>query len=79
MKWLQSGAHEQVLFERVLVKHSPDFLVQLQPLVLLSVGSTLSNNMTGELLPDKIAWVEVMVHAYRDQLGRLVSPFSPLF
>ncbi|CAK7208712.1 hypothetical protein SBRCBS47491_000184 [Sporothrix bragantina] len=61
MRWLQSNGKEEPLFRRVLVNHSPDMIRNLQPLVLLSVGTTVSQELDDQLVVQKLAWVEMVL------------------
>ncbi|TPX11672.1 uncharacterized protein E0L32_007651 [Thyridium curvatum] len=78
MRWLQSSGKEQELFRRVLVKYNPELFVQyLQPLVLLTVGTTVSNDLQGDLLHQRLAWTEMILITFLQTLPRLVSSPSP--
>ncbi|OAA57561.1 WD40 repeat-like-containing domain protein [Niveomyces insectorum RCEF 264] len=61
MRWLQSNGKEEELFRRVIFKFPPEVLTNLQPLVLLSVGTTVTQNLDGPLLPQKLNWVEMVI------------------
>ncbi|CAK7269903.1 hypothetical protein SEPCBS119000_003812 [Sporothrix epigloea] len=61
MRWLQSNGKEEELFSRVLVGHSPDIIRNLQPLVLLSVGTTVTQELDDQLVVQKLAWVEMVL------------------
>ncbi|CAK7269858.1 hypothetical protein SEPCBS57363_003813 [Sporothrix epigloea] len=61
MRWLQSNGKEEQLFCRVLVGHSPDMIRNLQPLVLLSVGTTVTQELDDQLVVQKLAWIEMVL------------------
>ncbi|CAK7198748.1 hypothetical protein SEUCBS139899_001412 [Sporothrix eucalyptigena] len=61
MRWLQSNGKEEQLFRRVLVNHSPDIIRNLQPLVLLSVGTTATQELDDHFVVQKLAWVEMVL------------------
>ena len=61
MQWLQSGKEEE-LFKMVLLNYNPDIVTKLQqPLILLSVGTTIAKDLNGPLLAQKLAWIEIVV------------------
>ncbi|KLU88211.1 hypothetical protein MAPG_07198 [Magnaporthiopsis poae ATCC 64411] len=68
MRWLQASPHEQEVFRRVLSKYNPDFIHNLQPLVLLSVGATVSQELEGPVLREKLAWIEMVLLVFNQLL-----------
>ncbi|EPE07992.1 hypothetical protein F503_00775 [Ophiostoma piceae UAMH 11346] len=61
MRWLQSNGKEEELFRHVLVNYPPDVVGSLQPLVLLSVGTTVTQDLDGPFLVPKLNWVEMVL------------------
>jgi hypothetical protein len=73
MKWLQSAEKEEEVFKEVLVKYNPGFLSQLQPLLLLSVGATVSTVLDGDFVTQKLAWTEMVILSLHQMVHNLVS------
>ncbi|TLD26990.1 hypothetical protein PspLS_04599 [Pyricularia sp. CBS 133598] len=71
MRWLQCGPNDMELFDRVLKNYDPDFLRKLPPLVLLSVGATITQNLDGSSLQEKLSWIEMVVYVFHSMLGNL--------
>ena len=77
MHWLQSGKEEQ-LFKLVLINYNPDVVTKLQqPLILLSVGTTIAKELTGPLLAQKLAWIELVVLQFYPMAPYLVCIQAP--
>ncbi|KAL8396182.1 hypothetical protein RB595_003583 [Gaeumannomyces hyphopodioides] len=76
MRWLQAIPHEQEVFRRVLNKYNPDFIHNLQPLVLLSVGATVSQDLEGPVLRERLAWIEMVLLVFNQLLMKqeLITP-----
>lgn len=79
MRWLQSNGQEEELFRRVLVNHPPEVISHLQPLVLLSVGTTVTQELDGPLLVQKLAWMEMVILNLYQVRGQLVSVYAFFF
>ena len=65
IRWLQSGNNAEI-FNRYWSKLSPVYLRDLPPLVLLSVATTVSQQLEDEDLNRvraKVAWLEVSIHS----------------
>ncbi|ERT03135.1 hypothetical protein HMPREF1624_01440 [Sporothrix schenckii ATCC 58251] len=80
MRWLQSNGKEEQLFRRVLVNHSPEIISNLQPLVLLSVGTTVTQDLDDHLVVQKLAWVEMVLlnlHQVVNQLDDQTREITP--
>ncbi len=74
LHWLQCRGMEQRLFDAVLVKYNPEIWGTLQqPLILLSIGATIAGKLEEPFLPQRMAWMEIMVHTYHKELHLLVS------
>ncbi|RMZ67063.1 wd40 yvtn repeat-like-containing domain [Pyrenophora seminiperda CCB06] len=58
MMWLQSSrTHE--LYERVFIRCDPSYLSQVSPLIALSTGAVVSENL-GRQLPERLRWLDAM-------------------
>jgi len=73
MRFLQSNAKEEDVFSQVLVKYDPNFVTQLQPLLLLSVGATVSAKLDGPYVAQKLALTEIVIYRFKQLLPSLVS------
>ncbi|KAK0127821.1 hypothetical protein ONS96_007324 [Cadophora gregata f. sp. sojae] len=65
IQWLQTQ-QEQKFFTRYFSRFNPDFVQDLSPLLLLSLGATISMQLDDELLPLRITWLETVVTAFQD-------------
>ncbi len=73
MRFLQSNDKEEDVFSQVLVKYDPNFVTQLQPLLLLSVGATVSAKLDGPYVAQKLALTEIVIYRFKQLLPSLVS------
>jgi hypothetical protein len=73
MRFLQATEKEEDIFSQVLVKYDPSFVTQLQPLLLLSVGATVSANLDGRNVAEKLALTEMVIYRFNQLLPNLVS------
>ena len=64
IQWLQTQ-QEQKFFTRYFSRFNPDFVQDLSPLLLLSLGATISMQLDDELLPLRITWLETVVTAFQ--------------
>jgi len=66
LRWLQSGDKTEEIFQQVLSAYNPVFVADLQPLLVLSVGTTVSVDLTrnNPKLPQKIAYLEVVIYSF---------------
>ncbi|RDW95301.1 WD40 repeat-like protein [Coleophoma crateriformis] len=62
IRWLQTG-REHEFFANYFSKYNPVFIRELSPLMLLSVGATISVDLDGPLLLERVAWLEVILSA----------------
>ncbi|KAL3421349.1 hypothetical protein PVAG01_07794 [Phlyctema vagabunda] len=62
IRWLQTG-RENELFTNFFSKYDPGFIRDLSPLMLLSLGATISVDLEGLLLIERVTWMEVIVSA----------------
>ncbi|KAJ9143336.1 Muc1 extracellular alpha--glucan glucosidase [Pleurostoma richardsiae] len=70
MKWLQSGSRkEEEIFKRCLIKYNPAFVRELNPLLLLSVAATISADIEGALLREKLAWIELVLITFSNLMS----------
>lgn len=60
IRWLQTGLHQE-FFENYFSKFNPDFIRELNPLLLLSIGSAISAGMEDKLVMQRIAWLETVL------------------
>ena len=73
MRFLQAQGKEEEIFKQVIVKYNPEFVAQLQPLLLLSVGATVSANFDGQNVAEKLALTELVIYHFNQMLPNLVS------
>jgi hypothetical protein len=74
MRFLQSDDKEEEIFKQVIVKYNPNFIRELQPLLLLSVGATISTNLDGPNVAEKITLTEMVIYTFNQMVPNLVSP-----
>lgn len=67
IQWLQTG-REQEFFDRYFCKFNSNFVGSLSPLLLLSLGATISAELTGELLELRVGWMETILSGFQDHL-----------
>ena len=60
IRWLQSGFHQE-FFEDYFYKFNPDFIRELNPLLLLSIGSAISGGIENQKVLERIAWLETIL------------------
>lgn len=79
IQWLQTR-REQEFFERYFSKYTPNFTQELSPLLLLSLGATISMEFAGDYLHQKVAWLESILVAFLGHInaGHIVSLSPPL-
>ena len=73
IRWLQSDDHTEEIYTRVISKYNPSFVAQLQPLLLLSVGATVSKNLDSPQVAQKMAMIEMVIYHFHAQIPNLVS------
>ncbi|KAK4139608.1 uncharacterized protein C8A04DRAFT_32881 [Dichotomopilus funicola] len=73
LRWLQSGDHAEEVFQQVLSNYNPIFVQDLQPLLLLSVGATVSVNLSRntQKLIKKINLLEVVIYSFNQNVASL--------
>ncbi|KAL2158755.1 hypothetical protein VTH06DRAFT_3946 [Thermothelomyces fergusii] len=73
LRWLHSGDRAEEIFQQVLSNYNPIFVRDLQPLILLSVGATVSVdlNRNSQKLMKKVNLLEVVIYAFNQTLGTL--------
>ena len=64
IRWLQTG-HEQEVFENYFAAFNPEFVRNLSPLLLLSLGATITVDFEGKHLMERIAWLETILSAFQ--------------
>ena len=83
LRWLQSGDKSEEVFQQVLSNYNPIFVQDLQPLLLLSVGATVSVDLSrnSQKLMKKVNLLEVVIYSFNQKLGSLVClvPATLLF
>lgn len=79
MTWIQeSKEEEEGVFAQVLAKYDPQFIRNLNPLLLLTVAATVTAHLDNpQLLHTKLGWTEVVLMQFYDALPRIVSSPSP--
>ena len=75
LRWLQSGDRTEEIFQQVLSNYNPMFAQDLPPLVLLSVGATVSRELSrgAPKLTKKISLLEIILYSFNQHIGNLVS------
>ncbi|KAI9053863.1 hypothetical protein LZ554_002810 [Drepanopeziza brunnea f. sp. 'monogermtubi'] len=68
VQWLQTR-QEQVFYRKYFVSFDPEFLQGLSPLLLLSLGATISLDFSGDLLPERISWMETIVSSFQAHIN----------
>ncbi|KUJ09150.1 uncharacterized protein LY89DRAFT_741446 [Mollisia scopiformis] len=68
IKWLQTK-REQEFFAAYFSKFSPDFVRELTPLLLLSLGATISIKLDDQLMNERIAWMETLLSAFQTHVS----------
>ncbi|OIW22925.1 hypothetical protein CONLIGDRAFT_637855 [Coniochaeta ligniaria NRRL 30616] len=71
MRFLQSQDKEEEIFSQVIVKYDANFVTQLQPLLLLSVGATVSAKLDGRNVAEKLALTELVIYRFNQMLPGL--------
>ncbi|KAI1002771.1 hypothetical protein K3495_g5433 [Podosphaera aphanis] len=70
--WLQTQ-REQEFFMNYFAKFSPDFVRELSPLLLLSLGATISVEFEGDVnnsfLNQRIAWLEMILSTFQAHIS----------
>jgi hypothetical protein len=60
IRWLQTGLHQE-FFENYFSQFKPDFIQELNPLLLLSIGSAISGGIENQKLLERLAWLELIL------------------
>jgi len=63
IQWLQTQ-REQEFFKKYFCQYNPDFIRDLSPLLLLSLGATVSMDFEDELIHQRIAWMETIIASF---------------
>ena len=73
LKWLHSGQDD--LFDRIFVEQNPGILQGLSPLLILSVGASITDPLDTNIM-ERLAWLEAVLGSIdpRVSIGKL-----PLF
>jgi len=73
LRWLQSGDRTEEIFQQVLSNYNPMFAQDLPPLVLLSVGATVSRELSrgAPKLTKKISLLEIILYSFNQHIGNL--------
>ncbi|KAH7370772.1 hypothetical protein BKA65DRAFT_24280 [Rhexocercosporidium sp. MPI-PUGE-AT-0058] len=64
IQWLQTQ-QEQKFFRRYFIQFNPDFVQDLSPLLLLSLGATISMELGDELLSQRLTWLETVILTFQ--------------
>ena len=64
IQWLQTQ-REQEFFRRYFSKWNPDFVRELSPLLLLSLGATISYEFEDDYIEPRMAWMEKILAAFQ--------------
>ena len=60
IRWLQSGLHQE-FFEEYFYQFNPDFIRDLNPLLLLSIGSAISGGIENQRVLERLSWLEAVL------------------
>ncbi|KAH8884896.1 hypothetical protein GQ53DRAFT_660637 [Thozetella sp. PMI_491] len=71
LRWLQSEDQAEEIYNRVIAKYNPAFVAELQPLLLLSVGATVSMDLDSSQVAQKMSMVEMVIYNFHSQLNNL--------
>jgi hypothetical protein len=73
LRWLQAGTKTEEIFDQVLAKYNPVFVADLQPLLLLSVGATVSNDLSpnNQKLGQKVSILEMVIYSFNNMVPTL--------
>jgi hypothetical protein len=79
IQWLQTQ-REQEFFRRYFSKWDPDFVRELTPLLLLSLGATISYEFEDDYIEPRMAWMEKILAAFQVHVnaGTCVSTPDPV-
>jgi hypothetical protein len=74
IQWLQTQ-REQEFFKKYFCQYNPDFIRELSPLLLLSLGATVSIDFEDPFIHQRIAWMDVIVNSFHGHYaaGTMVS------
>jgi len=80
IQWLQTQ-REQEFYKKYFCQYNPDFIRELTPLLLLSLGATVSLDFEDQYIHQRIAWMDVIVHSFQSHYvaGTMVSISSSNF
>jgi hypothetical protein len=89
VEWLHNDAYSEVVFRAVLSRYMPQaFAAQLPPLIWISILSMVSKDLSisgdsagrgqdmSNPVTTKLAWIEVLLNAFAERVGEVVSPGS---
>ncbi|KAB5582221.1 hypothetical protein GE09DRAFT_1074135 [Coniochaeta sp. 2T2.1] len=72
MRFLQAQDKEEEIFNQVIIKYDANFVGQLQPLLLLSVGATVSAKLdNGPHVAEKLHLTELVIYRFNQMLPSL--------
>jgi WD40 repeat protein len=79
IQWLQTQ-REQEFFKKYFCQYNPDFIRELSPLLLLSLGATVSLEFEDSFIHQRIAWMEVIVNSFQSHYiaGTLVRKINSI-
>lgn len=74
IQWLQTQ-REQEFFTKYFAQFNPEFIRDLSPLLLLSLGATISLDFEDQYLRQRVAWLEAILNSFSIHVthGTLVS------
>jgi hypothetical protein len=68
IKWLQTK-REQEFFVNYFMKFNPDFTRELSPLLILSLGATISVALDDPHLNTRVVWLETILSIFQDHVN----------
>ncbi|KAF3766475.1 hypothetical protein M406DRAFT_89257 [Cryphonectria parasitica EP155] len=74
MTWIQESKDGQAVWNQVLAKYDPEFIRNLNPLLLLTVAATITSELdNAQVLHRQLAWTEMVLIQFYEALPRIVS------
>jgi hypothetical protein len=75
INWLQSGFIQE-LFEAYFCKYNPEFIREMNSVILLSIGSAVSEKLDDMLMVERLSYLEMVVGSLQAQVNAdsAVSP-----
>jgi hypothetical protein len=71
LAWIQSG-NEDHMFDTLIYSYNPEFMrdIDLPPLVLMSIATTVSQSLKGPHVAERVAWMDTTLQSLQRVLSR---------